>query len=191
MRRFQALQLQAWEPIGNKVKDQAASKGPASVERLSECLYEEGRALEELLFKLEEEHLVLASGRHAWLPRATAEVEGALAALDGIERSRHRIMEELAGAVPGVAGAVATLSDVAMAFDDPWRDAILAQRSSLKITLSRVQDVITRNRDYLAMGLAATVEALGMLGAHSGISYDSDGVARPVPGTLRLVDAAF
>ncbi|HET9419737.1 MAG TPA: flagellar export chaperone FlgN, partial [Nocardioides sp.] len=45
------------------------------MERLSQVLWRERELLEELLFRLEVEQLVLASGRNRWLPAAAADVE--------------------------------------------------------------------------------------------------------------------
>ncbi|HEY0397456.1 MAG TPA: flagellar protein FlgN, partial [Acidimicrobiia bacterium] len=42
---------------------------------VSAILWRERHLLELLLFKLDEEQLVLAAGRTRWLPRATREVE--------------------------------------------------------------------------------------------------------------------
>ena len=50
----------------------------AVLERLSEVLWRERHLLELLLFKLEEEQLVLTSGRTRWLGHATREVETVL-----------------------------------------------------------------------------------------------------------------
>jgi len=48
---------------------------------VSSILWRERQLLELLLFKLEEEQLLLAAGRTRWLPHATREVDRVLAQL--------------------------------------------------------------------------------------------------------------
>ena len=55
---------------------------------LSTALWRERELLEMLLFKLEEEELVLTSGRTRWLGRASREVESVLDQIRGVELGR-------------------------------------------------------------------------------------------------------
>lgn len=55
---------------------------------LSTVLWRERELLETLLFKLEEEELILASGRTRWIGRATREVEHVLDQIRGVELGR-------------------------------------------------------------------------------------------------------
>src|SRR5690606_18542894 len=54
---------------------QTASEGTWTMEKLSLILWRERELLESLLFKLESEQLILASGNTRWLGRAAEEVE--------------------------------------------------------------------------------------------------------------------
>ncbi|HEX4777551.1 MAG TPA: flagellar protein FlgN, partial [Acidimicrobiia bacterium] len=52
-----------------------------SLSDVSNILWRERQLLELLLFKLEEEQMILAGGRTRWLPHATREVETVLGEL--------------------------------------------------------------------------------------------------------------
>ena len=65
-----------------------------SLSELSNILWRERRLLELLAFKLEEERLVLASGRTRWLPRASGEVDAI------IEELKHVRLERAISLVP-------------------------------------------------------------------------------------------
>ncbi len=151
------------------------------------CLSEECAALEQLLFKLEEEHLVLASGRHRWLDQASAEVAAAVEALELTERRRLA----LADAIVGHLGlpVQATLGDIADALDEQRGDVLRDLRRQMRTLLERVHDLVQQNRDLLARGLAATADALALLGATPPAAYDASGVAPAPAGPARLFDA--
>ena len=62
-----------------------------SLSEVSNILWRERQLLELLVFKLEEEQLVLAAGRNRWLPHATREVETVLGEIKRIELERAAI----------------------------------------------------------------------------------------------------
>ncbi len=162
-----------------------------SVQRLSACLYEEKQLLEELLFKLEEEQLILVSGRHRWLERATAEVENVLRTLSSLESARLDIMATVAGELGLDAGAQATMLEVAGAVGEAWSEALLESRESIKVLISQVVQMVAGNRDLITRGLASTTELLVALGVSAGVSYGPDGESKPVAGLAKLVDASI
>ena len=67
------------------------------MEKLSLILWRERELLDTLLFKLEIEQLVLASGRTRWLTRAAREVEPVLETLRETEILRAVAADEAAG----------------------------------------------------------------------------------------------
>lgn len=152
------------------------------------CLSDECVALEHLLFKLEEEHLVLASGRHRWLDQASAEVSAAVEALDLCERRRLGLADALIGEL-GLPVA-ATLGDIADAIDIDQAEMLRGYRTRMRDLLERIHDLVQRNRDLLARGLAATADALALLGAGPTTAYDATGAPPSVPsGFARIFDA--
>ena len=64
---------------------------------LSSILWRERDILEQLLFKLDVQQLLLMSGRVAWLVRASAEIEAALEQVRLVELERAVRFERLAG----------------------------------------------------------------------------------------------
>lgn len=145
-------------------------------DRLIDCLTEEQTALEHLLFKLREQHMVLSAGEHRWLSRCTAEVEAAVADLTTVGSRR----EELSGAVHRAHGLPtgSSLGALAEAVTDELTCQRLLQRQrSLRDILDQVRRASRQNRELLAHGLAATNDALAMLGVVP--TYDSAG------GTVR------
>src|SRR4051794_3152225 len=74
-----------YRPTDLQTKEGRPTMGLAEV---STILWRERELLELLLFKLEEEQLVLAGGRTRWLARATREVEVVLAEIRRTELAR-------------------------------------------------------------------------------------------------------
>src|SRR3954468_20435718 len=68
--------------------DAATPVAVASLSELSTVLWRERELLELLLFKMEEEQLLLAAGRSRWLGRATHEVEIVLQEIRKAELTR-------------------------------------------------------------------------------------------------------
>ncbi|HZU80315.1 MAG TPA: flagellar protein FlgN [Acidimicrobiales bacterium] len=152
------------------------------------CLSDECAALEHLLFKLEEEHLVLASGRHRWLDQASAEVSAAVETLDLTERRRLGLADAIIGAL-GLPVA-ATLGDIADAIDIEQAEVLRDYRRRMRDLLEKIHDLVQRNRDLLARGLAATADALALLGAGPTAAYDATGAPPPDhAGFARIFDA--
>ncbi|MHB1486054.1 MAG: flagellar protein FlgN [Acidimicrobiales bacterium] len=152
-------------------------------------LWHERRVLEMLVFKLEEEHLVLASGRHNWLAHATAEVEQVLEALKTADDSRAEAVLELAGEL-GL-GPQPTLDDLAGAAPAPWGDILSQHRRALLATLEHIQEVSAHNREILARGIAATADALALMGEQPGSAYGADGAPSSQIAGARLVNATL
>src|SRR5204862_4435542 len=86
---------------------------------VSNILWRERQLLELLLFKLEEEQLVLASGRSRWLNHATREVEMVLEEIKRAEVARA-IEVDAAAAELGIPSAP-SLRQLGEASDGPWK----------------------------------------------------------------------
>src|SRR5437870_12508885 len=76
------------------MRDQGGT--PMGLQEVSTTLWQERNLLELLLFKLEEEQLLLASGRTRWLARATREVEVVLERIREAELARSMEVEAIA-----------------------------------------------------------------------------------------------
>ena len=139
---------------------------------LLNCLDQEQRALEQLLFKLREQHLILTAGEQRWLSACTSEVEDAVKELT---RAGH-VREGAAGKVHAAHQLPngSTLSDLADRVADELAGQHLRQRQmALRNVLDQVRRCSRQNRQLLASGLAATNDALALLGAKP--TYDASG----------------
>jgi hypothetical protein len=129
---------------------------------VSNILWRERHLLELLLFKLEEEQLVLASGRSRWLSHATGEVEMVLQEIKETELARSVEIESL-GRDLGLRSN-ASLRDLAEAVDEPWRSVLLDHRAAFLTVTEEIVDLAKNNRELLARGYQAAREVLGALG---------------------------
>ncbi len=161
-----------------------------AVRELSAFLWEERQLLDLLVFKLEEESLVLASGRHQWLARATSEVEFVLAQIQEMEARREAEAAGV-GVELGIGGA-ATLAEIADAAPEPWAGTFRDHRKALQAVIGRTQELALRNKEVLAKYVVAVSDALsivGVAGSTPGPAYTADGAVRRSAGNIRLVDA--
>ena len=140
--------------------------------QLSKLLWEERQVLADLLFKLEEAHLLLAARRQTWLPRATAEIQDVLDELDRVE-DRRQGMVAAAGTELGL-GETPTLSELVASCVEPWKSTLGEHRRALLGAVERIVDATTRNRSALMVHLAAVGDALAMLGVERHHSYGDE-----------------
>lgn len=127
------------------------------------CLFEESEALEHLAFKLEQEQLVLVAGKPRLLARNSAEFEQAVTALAVVSRRRERLVAAAAselGLLP-----TTTLSALAAAAQDEDERRVLGdRRRAMREQVDRITELCAKNREILARNLAATTDALALLG---------------------------
>lgn len=156
--------------------------------RLSEVLWQERHLLELLLFKLEEEQLLLTSGRTRWLAHATREVEQVLAEIRDAELGRAVEAEAVAielGLEPGV--SLAVLADHAPA---PWDELLRAHRDAFAVLTSEIAQLADGNRELLAMSHRATQETLMTL--HETVhTYDGTGQRHDGEVLAQLLDRSI
>ena len=156
---------------------------------LSAILWRERELLEMLLFKLEEEQLLLASNRSRWLAHATREVEVVLEQIRQTEVARAVYSQAVAvelGLSPDAA-----LGELADAAPEPWSDLLHQHRRFFLSLTSEISAMAEANRDLLTAGqraaretmlaFAGTVETYGRQG-----QTVTGGVRRP-----SLVDEAI
>lgn len=163
-----------------------------SVNDLSTLLWHERELLELLVFKLEEEQLLLTAGRSKWLHHATREVEAVLARLrtTGIERT----VEASVVAVEWGLDEDATLRTLVEGAPDPvWQDVLQSHLGALSELTARIADVRDTNLTYLRAATRATQETLANVGAGGGTAsqeYTGRGVrtSAPAGSTAHLFD---
>jgi hypothetical protein len=144
--------------------------------------------LELLLFKLEEEQLVLATGRGRWLAHATREVEMVLDQIRQSEVLRATEVEAL-GTELGI-GSGPSLTQLADAIGVPWSDMFHQHRKAFMALTAEISTLAEANRDLLTAGQRAVRETL-LVVAGSVETYGRRGQTVAAAPRARLVDEAI
>ena len=160
-----------------------------SLTDLSSILWRTRELLELLLFKLEEEQLLLAAGRSRWVAHATREVEVVLEQTRHVEVARAAYAQAVATEL-GLS-ADASLGEIADAAPAPWSELLHQHRKAFLTLTGEISSLAATNRDLLTAGQRAARETMLVL-ANNVETYGrtgqtiSDGVRRP-----HLVDEAI
>ena len=125
---------------------------------LSSILWREREMLELLLFKLEEEQLVLAGGRTRWLAHATREVELVLEQIRQAEVLRAAEVEVVAAEL-GL-GTNPSLANLADSVPEPWVTMLREHRKAFKALAAEISALAEANRDLLTAGQRAARETM-------------------------------
>ena len=129
---------------------------------VSAILWRERHLLELLLFKLDEEQLVLAAGRTRWLPRATREVEMVLEEIRQTEL--ERAVEVSRMAIDLGLPADASLRQLADAAPPPWQGMLLEHRQAFLSHTDEITILVQTNRELLVRGQKAVRDVLASIG---------------------------
>ena len=157
---------------------------------VSNILWRERQLLELLLFKLEEEQLLLVNGRSRWLSHAAKEIEDVLEAIRMAELARAVEVEALAGGL-GLASN-ASLRQLAAAAPAPWAHILDDHRHAFLVATEEITELASANRELIARGQRDVHEALSWLGEEFETTYAHDGTAGAVrAGAARLVDRSL
>ncbi len=158
------------------------------MEDLSLILWRERELLETLLYKLEIEKLVLASGQTRWLATAAREVEAVLAAVRETELLRAIAADEAAASI-GMASNP-SLRALAETVDEPWKSILLDHRDAFVTYMRQITEIAAVNRELLTVGQQAARETfLGLVEAPD--TYAHDGRAVVDERRARLLDQSI
>jgi flagellar biosynthesis/type III secretory pathway chaperone len=164
-----------------------------SVPDLAAVLWRQRDHLERLVYRLECEQMMMASGRTRFLAVATGEVEALLDELGVVELQRAAV----AGRVATEAGlpADATLEQIATVLQPPWTDVLVEHRNALISLTSELAVLAETNKHLMSAGMKAVEAALASLGVRQGttsIGYDAQGRSEAIAGHARsLVDRSL
>jgi hypothetical protein len=125
---------------------------------LSSILWREREMLELLLFKLEEEQLVLAGGRTRWLAHATREVELVLEQIRQAEVLRAAEVEVIAAELK--LGSNPSLAHLADTVAEPWSTMLRDHRKAFMALAAEISTLAEANRDLLTAGQRAARETM-------------------------------
>ena len=159
-----------------------------SMNEFSGVLWRERQLLDLLLFKLEEEQLILTSGRTQWLGHATREVETVLQQIREAELGRAMEADEAAievGVEPG-----SSLLTIAAHAPSPWRDVLTQHHQAFVALTEQINALAEGNRELLATSHRAAQETLLSI-QESVQTYDPRGVAAATAGGATVLDQAL
>jgi hypothetical protein len=148
---------------------------------VSNILWQERHLLELLVFKLDEQQLLLAAGRTRWLALAADELDAVMGELRQVELLRAIEVDGTAEVLGLPSGP--SLAELAAAAPDPWDDLLQQHRAALLALAEEVRDRSAHNCELLGRGEAAVRELL----LTSATSRADEGA--PVAGLL--LDQAF
>lgn len=146
-----------------------------SIEDVSNVLWRERELLELLLFKLEEEQLLIATGRTKWLPHATREVEVIIDQIRSAETVRATKVDALAGQL-GLAPEP-SLKQLIDAVPAEWKEVFTNHRQEFHTLTHQIHEVAKNNRDSLSASQQAVEETLDSLDDALVTTYDPKGRA--------------
>lgn len=153
---------------------------------LGHILWQQRDLVLALIYRLEVQQLVLASGRTQWIARSTEDVDQAIEDIRRQEVARSGLVEDLAGLLGTPPDAsLRELVDVA---PEPW-DAILAEHHTEFLRLAnQAEDAARSNRDVLDQGLADVRDLLESYGSTPVSSYGAHASRPTAPAASVLVD---
>jgi hypothetical protein len=154
---------------------------------VSGTLWAQREALEQLLFRLTEEHLIVTGGHTRWLPRADDEVREAVDRLRLGEVARSVETEALALAM-GLP-AEATLAQLAEAAPAPWSTLFDEHRTALRSLALEVRALTATNLRLLDAGARAIRESLDSITSSVSV-YDATGSSVRPTGPVLLDEQA-
>jgi hypothetical protein len=156
------------------------------MEKLSQILWRERELLDTLLYKLELEQMVLASGRTRWLMRSAREVENVLTTIRETEILRSVASDQVAASI-GLSDnpSLRALSEACV---EPWQSILADHHEAFVTVTAEIAALADANRDLITAGYRSARETLMSFdGGADG--YGSDGHAVTVSDQRqRLVD---
>jgi hypothetical protein len=160
-----------------------------AVEKLSLVLWSSRQLLDTLLYRLEVEQLVLASGRTRWLMRAARDVEATLQALRETEVLRAVAVEEAAAELGCATNA--SLRELAEASGEPWSTILHDHRKAFVEVTRQVTEMADVNRALLTSGYRSARETLLSFEESSSQTYSPDGSVVGAATSARLIDRSL
>lgn len=155
-------------------------------ERLSAVLWHERELLEMLVFKLEEQQLILVAGKSKWLERATDEIGGVAEDLKDLSLSRDITIEGFDGVQDSE--GYPSLQEIIDRSNEPvWRDIFAGHLAALRTLTGNIRTLQEANEALIRMALRSAQETLATLEADTGV-YDATGQPDLVVAGTRMID---
>lgn len=162
-----------------------------SFQDISNTLWRQRNLLEMLMFKLEEEQLILAAGRTRWIGPATREVEQVLDEIKTTEVMRAMQVDAVAPSLGLPANP--SLRQLVDAAPEPWSALFDEHRRAFLGLTEEVVAVSKANKDLLARGAAAARDMLAAVSSSDERHgpYDAAGSVRTSNRGGLLVDRSL
>ncbi|MGD9701931.1 MAG: flagellar export chaperone FlgN [Acidimicrobiia bacterium] len=157
-----------------------------AAEELSHQLWVLRELLEQLVFKLEVQSMLLGAGRVRWLPFIAAEVDAVIDAICQLEADRAAASERVARQVGLPVGT--SLTELAGRLTEPWGSLLRQHRVHLLSLQGEVEESAQANHELARRGVLRTRELLAVLGEESVDLYTPTGTAAPLPLASRRLD---
>jgi hypothetical protein len=156
---------------------------------LSAMLWRERELLELLTFKLEEEQLLLMSGKTRWLQHATREVEQVLERVR--EAGLGRSVEVAALAKEWGTDENAALRElIAHAPAGPWAEIFTSHLTAMSSLAAQIKELRDSNEQFLRQAARSTQETLAGLDSEPN-TYDARGESDLATAGARLFDQSL
>lgn len=152
---------------------------------LSHHLWSLRQLLDRLVYRLEVQQLLLATGRTRFLALAAAEVDEASAAIAALESH----LRAAAVAIAQAAGRsdVPPLAELVELVAEPHASAIDAHRSALRVLGAEVEELVASNKE-LARRVVQARDVLNQLSGATAESYTPSGAPTNVSLSTRRLD---
>jgi hypothetical protein len=175
-----------WCLIDRRVAERRCVMGFAEV---SDILWRERELLDVLLFKLEEEQLLLAAGKVRWLSRATREVELVLEQIRLTEVTRAVEVDAVAISLGLESNAsLSMLSEVA---PPPWDELFRSHRDAFLALTQEISALAEANRDFVSSAYHTAQDTLRAISGATTGGYTASGKHNDAIPRRRLVDEAI
>lgn len=154
-------------------------------EDLSHQLWTMRELLEQLVYKLEVQGLLLAASRARWMPYITAELEAIIDGINDVEAARNAASQRLARQ-RGVSPTL-SLAELIGHLDEPWAGLLSQHRLHLLSLQAEIEDISRTNHELAKRGLMRSREIIASLGEQTVDVYDPRGMTTPLAmASLRL-----
>ncbi|MFF1876472.1 flagellar export chaperone FlgN [Leifsonia sp. NPDC058230] len=155
---------------------------------LSAQLWKERELLELLLFKLEEEQLLLTAGKSRWISHATREVEQVMERMRAVGLARTVEVATLAEQW-GISPDSSLRELAAAAPEGIWTDIFASHLTAMTELTAQITDVRDTNERLLREAARSTQETLsGLAGGGDPGIYGASGENRPGSSGARFFD---
>jgi hypothetical protein len=153
-------------------------------EDLAQQLWAMRELLEQMVYKLEMQGLLLAANRTRWMPYLNAEIETLIEAINAVDKDRSAASAALARVHGLPAGA--PLSEILAHVGNPWTPVLTQHRLLLLSLQAEIEDISHANADLARRGVSRSREIIASLGDNSVNVYDPRGNQATLAGAVRI-----